>query len=65
MNSIEFGLKMGHSTGVKNLLCTAVKLFIYCYHIMDQETPLTMIPFMFPTLSLEISARLIRHHKPT
>ena len=42
INSIEFGLKMGHSTGLDDLLCTAVKLFIYSYHIIDQETPLPM-----------------------
>ena len=39
--SIEFGLKMGHSTGLNDLLCTAVKLFIYSYHIIDQKTHLT------------------------
>ena len=33
LNSVEIGLKMGHSTGLNDLLCTAVKLFIYCYHI--------------------------------
>ena len=33
---------MGHSTGLNDLLCTAVKLFIYSYHIIDQETPLPM-----------------------
>ena len=30
------------------------KNFIYCYHIMDQETPLTLIPLIYPNFSLEI-----------
>ena len=33
---------MGHYTGLNDLLCIAVKLFIYSYHIIDQEPPLPM-----------------------
>ena len=39
---------MGHSTRINDLLCTAVILCIYHYHIIDQETP-----FMFTNFSLD------------
>ena len=58
MNSIEFGLKKGHSTGLNDLLCTEIKLFIYCYHIIDHETPLTLILFMLLNFSLEFQHRI-------
>ena len=42
---------MGPPTELNGLLYTAVKLFIYCYHIIDQETLLTLIPFMITNLT--------------
>ena len=44
---------MGHSTRLNDLLWTAVKLFIYCDHIIHQEAHLTLITFMFRNFSLE------------
>ena len=57
MNSIEFSLKMGHSTGLDDLIHRAVKLFTYCYHLIDQET---FDPgFIFPNFILEFQPDLI------
>ena len=48
---------MGHSTGLNDLLCTAVK-FVYLllsHKLTRWKTPLTLIPFMFTNFSLEFS----------